>query len=105
MADKQAKLLAALRKRPSDSDVPPPPLAPADPGGSTDSSTLKLRKSNLLGVVTWEQALEQLALNGAHDWTSLSETLTKMLGNVVANPAEPKSVSYTHLTLPTKRIV
>ena len=96
MSDKQAKLLAALRKRPSDGDVPAPPLAPAEPGGSTDSGTLKLRKSNLLGVVTWEQALEQLALNGAHDWTSLSETLTKMLGNVVANPAEPKYRKIRH---------
>ena len=48
MSDKQAKLLAALRKRPSDSDVPAPPLAPAEPGGSTDSGTLKLRKSSRL---------------------------------------------------------
>ena len=96
MSDKQAKLLAALRKRPSDSDVPAPPLVPAEPGGSTDSGTLKLRKSNLLGVVTWEQALKQLALNGAHDWASLSETLTKMLGNVVANPAEAKYRKIRH---------
>jgi len=33
MADKQAKLLAALKKRPSE-DAPPPPLAPAEPGAS-----------------------------------------------------------------------
>ena len=33
MADKQAKLLAALKKRPSE-HAPPPPLAPAEPGAS-----------------------------------------------------------------------
>ena len=88
MADKQAKLLAALKKRPSEDA--PPPLAPAEPGASDAPGTLKLRKSNLLGVVTWEQALEQLALNGQHDYTTCVETLTKMLNNVVANPSEAK---------------
>ena len=90
MADKQAKLMAALKKRPNDDEVPPPPLTPAEPSSSNQSSTLKLRKSNLFGIVTWEECLEQLSLNGIHDYTTCVETVSKMMGNVLANPSEPK---------------
>jgi len=51
---------------------------------------LKLRKSTLLGALTWEDALGLLDLNNKHDYSECTGTLTKMLGNVVANPAEPK---------------
>lgn len=88
--DKQAKLMAALKKRPSDEAPAPPPLTPSEPGGSSNQSTLKLRKSNLLGVVTWDECLEQLSLNSMHDYSTCVETVTKMLGNVIAKPDEPK---------------
>ena len=90
MADKQAKLAAALKKRPSDADYdsrPPPPQPTAE---SASASQLKLRKSNLLGVVTWEECMAQLDVNGKHDLEQCVETLKKMLGNVLANPAEAK---------------
>ena len=86
MADKQAKLTAALRKRPSDDDVPPPPLIPSEP----NAGTIKLRKSNLLGVTSWEQCLALLELNLLHEYGACVETVTKMLTNIITNPAEPK---------------
>lgn len=88
--DKQAKLAAALKKRPSDDDYDsrPPPAQPT--AESASASQLKLRKSNLLGTVTWEDCMAQLDLNGKHDYEQCVETLRTMIGNVVANPAEPK---------------
>lgn len=82
-----AKLSAALRKQADDSDVPPPPpLAPCDPG----ASQLKLKKSNLLGAVTWDDVANLLAFDGKHDFDEMAATATKMFLNVLANPAEPK---------------
>ena len=65
MADKQAKLTAALRKRPSDDDddVPPPPLVP-----TRRPDEIKLRKSNLNGTTSWEQCLALLELNLLHEY-------------------------------------
>lgn len=88
--DKHAKLAAALKKRPSDDDYDSRPPPPQPTAGSASASQLKLRKSNLLGVVTWEDCLAQLDVNGKHDFEQCVETLKKMLGNVLANPAEPK---------------
>ena len=87
MADKQAKLTAALRKRPSDDDddVPPPPLVP-----TRRPDEIKLRKSNLNGTTSWEQCLALLELNLLHEYAVCVETLTKMLTNITANPSEPK---------------
>lgn len=87
MADKQAKLTAALRKRPSDDDddVPPPPLVP-----TRRPEEIKLRKSNLNGTTSWEQCLALLELNLLHEYAVCVETLTKMLTNITANPSEPK---------------
>ena len=87
MADKQAKLTAALRKRPSDDDddVPPPPLVP-----TRRPEEIKLRKSNLNGTTSWEQCLALRELNLLHEYAVCVETLTKMLTNITANPSEPK---------------
>jgi len=84
----QAKLAAALKKKPDDDDAPRPALPSTVP--TSDRDTLKLRKGNLLGTATWEEMSEKLALNGKHDFTNLSETVAKMFGNVLANPQEPK---------------
>ena len=84
----QAKLMAALKKKRDDEDVPPPPLAPIEP--TADRDALKLRKSNLLGTVTWEAAAEKLELNNKHEFEGLSSTVHKMFGNVLSNPSEPK---------------
>ena len=83
----QAKLAAALRKKPEDGEERP--AAPAAPS-ETQQGIMKLKKSNLLGVVTWEEMLEKLELNGRNEYTVLSETVTKMLNNVINNPGEPK---------------
>mmetsp|Transcript_527 Transcript_527/g.1170 ORF Transcript_527/g.1170 Transcript_527/m.1170 type:complete len:275 (-) Transcript_527:95-919(-) len=86
MADKQAKLTAALRKRPSDDDdVPPPPLVP-----TRRPDEIKLRKSNLNGTTSWEQCLALLELNLLHEYAACVETVTKMLTNITTNPSEPK---------------
>mmetsp|Transcript_30999 Transcript_30999/g.51386 ORF Transcript_30999/g.51386 Transcript_30999/m.51386 type:complete len:277 (+) Transcript_30999:33-863(+) len=85
----QAKLLAALRKNADDeNDTPRLPGPASEP--VADQGVLKLRKSNLLGTVTWEQALEKLDLNGKHDHAECTATIAKMFGNVLANPSEPK---------------
>ena len=84
MSDKQAKLAAALRKRPSDDDVPPPLVPTRGP------EEVKLRKSNLKGTTTWEQCLALLELNLKHEYAVCVETVTKMLTNITSNPSEPK---------------
>ena len=84
MADKQAKLAAALRKRPSDDDVTPP----LDPTRGPEE--VKLRKSNLQGTTSWEQCLALLELNLKHEYAVCVETVTKMLTNITSNPSEPK---------------
>ena len=87
MADKQAKLTAALRKRPSDDDdVPPPPLVP-----TRRPDEIKLRKSNLNGTTSWEQCLALLELNLLHEYAACVETVTKMLTNITTNPSEPST--------------
>jgi len=84
-----AKLAAALKKDDDDAPRPPPPAAQSSESTATQGQ-LKLRKSNLLGVVTWEEAIEKLELNLKHEYATCVETMQKMLGNVVANPAEFK---------------
>mmetsp|Transcript_15186 Transcript_15186/g.39242 ORF Transcript_15186/g.39242 Transcript_15186/m.39242 type:complete len:276 (-) Transcript_15186:250-1077(-) len=84
-----AKLAAALRKNADDDDAPRPPVPPPS-APTVSSSQLKLRKSNLLGVVTWEEMSEKLDLNNKHEYATCVETMQKMLGNVLANPSEPK---------------
>ena len=84
----QAKLMAALRKKDEEGDAPPPTLPPAVP--TSDQGTLKLRKSNLLGAVSWEAALDKLDLNSKHDFAELAATATKMLNNILANPSDTK---------------
>ena len=91
MSDKQAKLAAALKKKANDDEAPPPPLAPIAP--QPDRDTLKLRNSNLRGIVTWEQALEQIALNTKADFTELHATITKMFGNVIGKPGKSKTAT------------
>ena len=84
MSDKQAKLATALRKRPSDDDVPPPLVPTRGP------EEVKLRKSNLKGTTSWEQCLALLELNLKHEYAVCVETVTKMLTNITSNPSEPK---------------
>ena len=84
MTDKQAKMMAALRKRPSDDDVPPPLVPTRGP------EEVKLRKSNLKGTTSWEQCLALLELNLKHEYAVCVETVTKMLTNITSNPSEPK---------------
>ena len=81
-----AKLAKALRKDDDDASplAPPPSLPPAD------SAAIKLRKSSLIGVMTWEAMLEKLDLNSKHDYTTCVETILKMLANVLASPSDPK---------------
>lgn len=81
----QAKLMAALKKNPDDDDAPRPDLTPITPTFD-DRETVKLRKGNLLGVVTWEQAIEKLQLNLKHDFAELAATVQKMFGNVLPIP-------------------
>ena len=88
MADKQAKLAAALKKR-ADTDDLPRPEQPA-PSAPADRETLKLRKGSLLNVATWEGLADKLEVNGKHDAANLHETVGKLFGNVLANPTEPK---------------
>lgn len=99
----QAKLLAALKKKPDDDDAPRPVLTPIAPT-SDDRETVKLRKGNLLGVVTWEQAIEKLQLNLKHDFAELAATVHKMFGNVLANPGEQKfrKIRYSNPTFIAK---
>ena len=85
----QAKLMAALKKNADDDDAPKPDLTPIVPT-SDDRQAVKLRKTNLLGTVTWEQAIEKLQLNLKHDFAELAATVQKMFGNVLANPGEAK---------------
>jgi hypothetical protein len=85
----QAKLMAALKKKADDDDAPRPDLTPIVPT-SDDRQTVKLRNTKLLGVVTWEQAIEKLLLNLKHDFAELAATVHKMFGNVLANPGEQK---------------
>ena len=85
----QAKLMAALKKKADDDDAPKPDLTPIAPT-SDDRQTVKLRNTNLLGVLTWEQAIEKLRLNLKHDFAELAATVHKMFGNVLANPGEQK---------------
>lgn len=90
----QAKLMAALKKKADDDDAPRPELAPIAP--SADRDTLKLKKSNLLGAVTFESVQEKLEYNNKHDFTQLFETLQKMFGNVISYPDEPKYRTIKH---------
>ena len=94
MSDPQAKLMAALRKKAEDAEAPPPPLAPIAP--QPDRDTLKLRTSSLRGVTTWEEAMAKVAVSPKHDVAEMHATLTKMLGNVIANPSEPKYRKIRH---------
>lgn len=90
MADAQAKLMAALRKNAADEPERPRP-APAPAAAPSDQGVLKLRKSNLLGTVTPDEAIRMLSeLNRPHEYEACTATITKMFGNVLANPAEPK---------------
>ena len=84
---KSALLAKALRKDDDDAPRPLPPT-PAEP--TSQQGLMKLRKSNLLGAATWEDCLVQLALNGKNEYASCTETITKMLGNILATPLEPK---------------
>ena len=84
MSDKQAKLATALRKRPSDDDVPPPLVPTRGP------EEVKLRKSNLKGTTSWEQCLALLELNLKHEYAVCVKTVTQMLTNITSNPSEPK---------------
>ena len=82
----QAKLMAALRKKESDDEAQE--LTPIEP--TSDRDTLKMRKSSLRGVVSWEAALEKLDLNLKHDFAELTATVSKMFGNILSNPQEAK---------------
>mmetsp|Transcript_18203 Transcript_18203/g.52713 ORF Transcript_18203/g.52713 Transcript_18203/m.52713 type:complete len:273 (+) Transcript_18203:36-854(+) len=84
--DKAKRLAAALRKDDDTARAPPP--SETEPASS--SGVLKLRKSSLLGGVTWERCMELLELNGRHDYEACVATITKLLGNVLASPDEPK---------------
>jgi hypothetical protein len=79
-----ARLAKALRKYDDDASPSAPSLPPAD------STAIKLRKSSLIGVMTWEAMLEKLDLNSKHDYTTCVETILKMLANVLASPSDPK---------------
>lgn len=81
-----ARLAMALRK--DDDDASPPAFPPSLP--PADSTAIKLRKSSLIGVMTWEAMLEKLDLNSKHDYTTCVETILKMLANVLASPSDPK---------------
>lgn len=87
MADKQAKLMAALKKKADDAEAPPPPLADSKPTAQMGKMQFK---NSLRGGVTWEQIVEKLDANTKHDFATCSETLNKMFGNVLGNPTEPK---------------
>lgn len=82
--------MAALRKTKDDDDAPQPPLAPSAPTSESGNPTMKLKRSNLHGLVSWEQMLEKLDVNGKAAYDTCVATLTKMLNNVLANPSEPK---------------
>ena len=84
----QAKLLAALKKKPDEDDAPRPELAPIEP--TADRDQLKLRKGNVRGGSTWEAALEKMAYNNKHDFAQLMATVEKMYTNVMREPANPK---------------
>mmetsp|Transcript_14181 Transcript_14181/g.28542 ORF Transcript_14181/g.28542 Transcript_14181/m.28542 type:complete len:276 (-) Transcript_14181:58-885(-) len=84
---KSALLAKALRKDDDDALRPPPP-APSE--STSQQGLMKLRKSNLLGAVTWEDCISQLEQNGNNDYTECTKTITKMLSNVLTNPTEPK---------------
>ena len=74
MSTAQAKLTAALKKKSNDDDEQArPPLASSEP--TFAPSTLKLKKSNLLGAVSWEEMVEKLALNGKHDFATVSRAI------------------------------
>ncbi|KAJ1625313.1 hypothetical protein T492DRAFT_1040867 [Pavlovales sp. CCMP2436] len=90
--DHKAALLAAAlkKKRADDDDAPRPALGPSAPSSDADRDAFKLRKSNLLGVASWDAMVEKLTLNGKHDFDAFHATMAKMLGNVLAKPAEPK---------------
>lgn len=81
-----ARLAMALRK--DDDDASPPAFPPSLP--PADSTAIKLRKSSLIGVMTWEAMLEKLDLNSKHDYTTCVETILKMLANELASPSDPK---------------
>ena len=83
----QDKLAAALRRQ-ADDDQPRPPPQPSE--STATQGKLSLKKSNLLGLVTWEEALRKLDLLGKHEFAQCSETIVKMFTNVLSNPLEPK---------------
>jgi len=87
MADKQAKLLAALKKKADEAEATPPPLGDSKP--TSDMGKMQFKNSLRQGV-TWEQVVEKLEANGKHDFATCAETLSKMLNNVIANPSEAK---------------
>lgn len=88
--------MAALKKKADDDDAPKPDLTPIKPFGDVDPQAVKLRKGNLLGVVTWELAIEKLQLNLKYDFAELAATVHKMFGNVLANPEEQKFRKIRH---------
>ena len=59
-----AKLMKALRK--DDDDAPRPQLAPSAP--TSDMGTLKLKKSTLTGIASWDDLDGKLEHNGKHDF-------------------------------------
>jgi hypothetical protein len=91
-AAKAAALAAALKKSASDPyDQPRPDLAPIAPSAADrDRDALRLRKSNLLGLASLDAVGAKLEANGAREFEAMAATVTKMLNNVLAQPAEPK---------------
>lgn len=59
-----AKLMKALRK--DDDDAPRPQLAPSAP--TSDMGTLKLKKSTLTGIASWDDLDGKLEHNSKHDF-------------------------------------
>ena len=86
--------MAALKKKADDDDAPRPELAPIAPDPTRDQ--LKLRKTSLIGAVTWDTLPEKLEANVKHDFLELKATVEKMFGNVLANPGEAKYRKIRH---------
>jgi hypothetical protein len=84
----QAKLLAALKKKPDDEDAPRPEMAPIAP--TADRDQLKMRKGNLRSGSSWDGALEKIEYNNKHDFMQLLATVEKMYTNVMGEPANAK---------------
>ena len=57
---------------------------------------LKLRKSNLLGIVTWDEMSAQFDVNNQHDFDVCCETITKMLRNIIDQVASFHTISTSY---------